>query len=79
MPRRYKPATLGSVLDRPNEEVWLGCYECEHRGIVDIAALIPKLGRDFPIPELKKLGHCQRCGARNAYVQLSFTGRIGLR
>jgi hypothetical protein len=44
-------------------------------GLVDHAAIFLMLcGRDFPIPELKKLGQCQRCGARNAYVRLASRG-----
>jgi len=67
---RYNPATLGSCADR-GDEVFMGCHECEHTLTLDLAPLIKHLGRDYPIPDLKKLGHCQRCGARNAYVRLA--------
>ena len=63
MPRRYNPATLGSCADR-GDEVFMGCHECEHTLTLDLAPLIERLGRDYPIPDLQKLGHCQRCGAR---------------
>jgi DNA-directed RNA polymerase subunit RPC12/RpoP len=60
-------ATLGSLLDLDHELV-IGCNECQHRVVADIAALIETYGRSFPVPQLAQRGRCERCGKKNVTV-----------
>lgn len=60
-------ATLGEVVDSGNE-LWAVCNGCGHGRNLDLVNLVNRFGRSRPVPSLRQVFRCQRCGSRSVGV-----------
>ncbi len=58
------PATLAE-LRAEHLDMWAWCEDCSHHAILSIDALLARLGPGFPVPKVKTITRCTRCGSRN--------------
>jgi hypothetical protein len=56
------PPTLADLVD--HQALAAHCSRCQHSAALDLAALHARLGGAFPVPELRPLLRCTRCGHR---------------
>jgi hypothetical protein len=61
---RPAPATLGEVAAN-GLKLWAWCNSCSHNTTLEVAALIARLGRNFPVPGLGARLRCGACGGRD--------------
>ena len=64
------PMTLGNALDNEVALI-LGCDDCGRSTRPDVAALVDRHGRGFPVPALAERGRCTACGGRRCWVRVS--------
>jgi hypothetical protein len=55
-----QPMTLGNMLDYGLELI-IGCEECSNTSVADVATLVERYGRHFPVFDIGELGRCTRC------------------
>ncbi len=67
-------ATLGNVRDHGNG-LLAHCEVCIHCGELDLGELIERLGDETPLPNLKPLLRCTKCGAREGVVRIAIPWR----
>jgi len=68
MPRKLclqaPPATLAE-LQAENLDMWAWCEDCSHHAVLSIQTLMARLGPAFPVPRVRMMTRCSRCGSHN--------------
>lgn len=62
---------LGDAIRR-GVPLWVCCEACSHNVEMNAGDLADRLGYDFPVPRLKGLLRCSRCGQRQADVRVQY-------
>lgn len=61
---RRRPVTLGE-LQAEGLDVFCWCNRCCHNAVIELGALIPRLGPDLPVPEVGARMRCTGCGSKD--------------
>ncbi len=73
---RPGPVTLGILVDQ-DMAVWAWCNGCFKNGVVDPDALIARLGRYYPVPDVGARMRCS-CGSREIETRPNWPDNLGL-
>ncbi len=72
----YRPATLGDLADQAMD-VWAWCNGCFKNGARDTDALIARLGRAYPVPDVGVRMRCS-CGGRDIETRPNWPDNLGV-
>jgi len=74
--RTYRPVTLGDLADQAMD-VWAWCNGCFRNRPVVTDALIARLGRGYPVPDVGARMRCS-CGSRDIETRPNWPDNLGV-
>ena len=74
--RTHRPTTLDDLADE-DMDVWSWCNGCFKNGARKTDALIARLGRDFPVPDVGARMRCS-CGGRDIETRPNWPDNLGV-
>ena len=74
--RTYRPVTLGNLADQ-GLDVWAWCNGCFKNGAAATDALIARLGRDYPVPDVGARMCCS-CGVGGIETRPNWPDNLGV-